>query len=262
MLSLAKRIVSIITNNRENRLKELKEHLLDRKHPQHIIDNSFTKIFQPKFQTENNNSITFIRTYNPKHNINLKKFHSCLAKNKNRELKTCFQKKKVLLSTRQPPNLRNFLTKAKFERLPMPKQIKQVEFFRCTNCIYHKNVYFKECLSFLFKSKNKLLTWHYRRFCSCDSKDVLYVLICNNYDFFYIGQTEESKQRTRKHKSDVIHPNNSNCKKFSKHLRTCSKIKEPYFNIYPFLYEENNYLREFKERRYIMNWQQQLNSYQ
>ena len=104
LLSLAKRIVSIITNNRENQLKELKEHLLDKKHSQHIIDYKFTKIFQPKFQTENNDSITFIRTYNPKQNIN------CLNKIKNKELKTRFRKKKVLLSTRQPPNLRKLLT--------------------------------------------------------------------------------------------------------------------------------------------------------
>ena len=39
-------------------------------------------------------------------------------------------------------------------------------------------------------------------------------------------------------------------------------MKEPYFDIYPFLYEENKYLREFKERHYIMNWEPQLNSYQ
>ena len=39
-------------------------------------------------------------------------------------------------------------------------------------------------------------------------------------------------------------------------------MKEPYFNIYPFLYEENKYLREFKERCYIINWEPQLNSYQ
>ena len=103
-LSLAKRIVSIVTSKRENRLKELKEHLLDRRRPQYIIDYSFTKIFQPKFQTENDISIRFVRTYNPKHNINLKKFHTCLDKIKNKELKTCF--KKVLLSTRQSPNLR------------------------------------------------------------------------------------------------------------------------------------------------------------
>ena len=90
----------------------------------------------------------------------------------------------------------------------------------------------------------------------------MYVLICNNCDFFYIGKTEELKQRTRKHKSDVIHPNNSNCKKCSEYLRTCSKMKEPYFNMCSFLYEENKYLRKFKERRNIMNWEPQLNSYQ
>ena len=128
-LSLAKRIVSIVANNKENRLKELKEHLLDRKHPQHFIDYSFTKIFQPKFQTENNDNITFIRTYNPNHNINLKKFHSCLERIKNKELKTCFQKKQVLLSTRQPTNLRKLLATEKIEILQMSKQIKQVGFF-------------------------------------------------------------------------------------------------------------------------------------
>ena len=88
---------------------------LYRKHPQHIIDYSFTKIFQPKFQTENNDNITFIRTYNPSHNINLKKFHSCIDKIKNKELKTCFQKKKVLLSTREPPNLHNVLLQQNFK---------------------------------------------------------------------------------------------------------------------------------------------------
>ena len=90
----------------------------------------------------------------------------------------------------------------------------------------------------------------------------LYVHICNNCDFFYIGKTEELKQRTRKHKSDVIHPHSSHCKKCSEHLRTCSKMKERYFNIYLLLYEENKYLRELKERCYIMNWEPQLNSYQ
>ena len=85
--------------------------------------------------------------------------------------------------------------------------MKQVGFFPCANCIYYKNGYFKDCLSFSFKSKNKLLTWHHRCFFSCDSKDVLYILICNNCDFLCIGQTEELKQCSRKHKSDVIHPN-------------------------------------------------------
>ena len=53
-------------------------------------------------------------------------------------------------------------------------------------------------------------------------KFFVFNFICNNCDFFYIGQTKELKQRTQKHKSDVIHPNNSNCKKWSEHLTTYS----------------------------------------
>ena len=109
-----------------------------------------------------------------------------------------------------------------------------------------------------FKSKNKLLTWHYKRSFNCDSKDVSYLLICNNCGFFYIGQTEELKQHTQKHKSDVIHPNNSNCKKCLEHLRTCPKWKNQIW-ICNLLYEEN---KRLKGRRYIMNWELQLNSNQ
>ena len=50
-----------------------------------------------------------------------------------------------------------------------------------------KNVYL-----FRPKPKNKLLAGQNKRYFSYDSKDVLYVLIYNNCDFFYIGQTEES----------------------------------------------------------------------
>ena len=56
------------------------------------------------------------------------------------------------------------------------------------------------------------------------------------------------KQRIRKHKSDVFHPQNSFCKKCSEHLRDCSRMKEPFFRIYPFLYENKKELREFKEK--------------
>ena len=39
-------------------------------------------------------------------------------------------------------------------------------------------------------------------------------------------------------------------------------MKEPCFNIYPFLHEEKTYLREFKEKHHVMNLEPQLNSYQ
>ena len=48
--SLAKRIINIISDNREKRLSELKKHLIERNHPSEIIDYAFTKFFQQKLK--------------------------------------------------------------------------------------------------------------------------------------------------------------------------------------------------------------------
>ena len=54
-------------------------------------------------------------------------------------------------------------------------------------------------------TNGKSVTWNYNKFFDCDSKDVLYILICNNCDYFYLGKTIDFKQRICKHKSDVKH---------------------------------------------------------
>ena len=95
-----------------------------------------------------------------------------------------------------------------------------------------------------------------------NSKNVIYILIFNTCDWFYLRQTNSLKQRIRKHKSDVFHTQNTFCKTCSEHLRHCSRMKEPFFRIYPFLYENKKELREFKEKRFIMRWKPQLNHYQ
>ena len=106
------------------------------------------------------------------------------------------------------------------------------------------------------------MIWHYKRYFNCDSKNVIYILLCNTYEWFYLGQTTNLKHKIRKHKSDVFHPQKSFCKKDLEHLRDCSRMKEPFFSIYPFLYENKKELHEFKEKRFIMRWKLQLNTYQ
>ena len=59
------------------------------------------------------------------------------------ELKKCFQKKTIQLTTRQPKNLQKIPTKAKFEENPLPPSVKEVGFFPCNNCVYHRCGYFK-----------------------------------------------------------------------------------------------------------------------
>ena len=91
-------------------------------------------------------------------------------------------------------------------------------FFSCTDCIYHKNGYSKPCKSFTFKLTNgKSFTWKYYKFFDCDSRDVLYILICNNCDYFYIGKTIDFKQIIRKYKSN----GNSTCRECWALKRLC-----------------------------------------
>ena len=229
---MARRIIRIVTDNRDDRLEELRQNLLKRNHPEKIINYSFTKSFQPKSNKEENKEIiTFTRTYNPNHNFDYNRFNNCLNNINNCELRETFSKKKVLLTTRQPKNLKKMLVTAKFDLHPELSNKKPNGLF-----------------SFTFKLINgKSVTWNYNKFFDCDSKDVLYILICNNCDYFYLGKTIDFKQRIRKHKSDVKHPQNSICRECVEQLRDCAKI-EPFFQIYPFCHEKNYYLTDYKEK--------------
>ena len=149
----------------------------------------------------------------------------------------------------------------KFEEKLVPP-VKEVELFPCNDCIYHRCGYFEPYKSFQFKVNSKSKIWHYKRYLKCYSKNVIWILICNTCKCFYLEQTINLKQRIRKHKSDVFLPPNNFSKKCSEHLRDCSRMKEPFFRIYPFLYNNRKELREFKEKCFIMRWKPQLNTYQ
>ena len=151
----------IVTENTNNRLQELEGHLLKRKHPEKIIDYSFTKLFQPrKHENNDKNVITFTRTCNPNYQFAFNKFKNCIKNTTNRELQKAFNDKNILLTTRQPKKLRNLLVRAKFETKTIPKSPKLTGLFLCSNCVYHKAGYIIPCSSFSFKLTNgKTITW-------------------------------------------------------------------------------------------------------
>ena len=118
-LSLARRIISIVTDNCDYRLEELRQNLLKRNHPEKIINYSFTKSFPPENNEEENKEITtFTITYNPNHNFNYNRFHNFSNNINNRELRETFSNKKVLLTTRQLKNLIKMSVTAKFDLHP------------------------------------------------------------------------------------------------------------------------------------------------
>ena len=82
-------------------------------------------------------------------------------------------------------------------RLPNDNAI--LGLFLCSNCVYHKAGYIIPCSSFSFELINgKTITSTYKIHFSCDSKDVLFILIgktCNN---FYLEQTSNFKNSNKK----------------------------------------------------------------
>ena len=130
----------------------------------------------------------------------------------------------------------------------------------CGNCKFCRLGYIKPATEFTLRRGSKVYKWKYSRLFTCDSVNTLYVLICSCLDY-YVGKAKVLKSRLSKHMSDVRHPNNSNCKKCTNHLRKCSKLEEPYFQFFPFFYAETPGLRHFMETRFRLRWKPVLNSY-
>ena len=101
-LSLSKRIINIVTDNKEKELSELKKHLIERNYPSEVIDYTFIKCFQPKLCKNKDLQKISTRTFHPNHVINLNELTRSLENKRSNELKQCFQNKTVELATRQP----------------------------------------------------------------------------------------------------------------------------------------------------------------
>ena len=255
-LSLAKRIVRITSGDPGPRLAELKNNLIIRGHPHQKIDDAFARTYSPPSQDKSGDMIVFTCTHNPAQWFDRTQITHALDNLTGDSMKATFKDCRVVIGTRQPKPLRRYLIKSKFSRSQIQRPRKPPGLYRCKNCKYHRLGYFQPCKMFSF-GKDGQFTWVYKRYFTCDSKNVIYVLKCRGCWMFYIGETSDLKPRTRKHKSDVKHPKNSFCRTLSEHLRSCSR--PPSFTIYPILYVNNQPRRRFIEKRLIRQYQPPLN---
>ena len=140
-LSLARRIVklvSISSERKEERIEELKSHLIRRDFPESVIDETLLKTYSPSPASKITDPIVFNHVYNPNHQINTNRITNCLEGIQQFPMKQAFQKKKPLVTTRQPANLRRLLVHAKFELSPNPVEPVDYGFYPCGNCVYCK----------------------------------------------------------------------------------------------------------------------------
>ena len=259
-LSLAKRIVRIVSLDIDKRLNELKGHLISCSHPEQSINYAFSKIYLPKSAPEGDIPLVFTSTHNPSHRFDSRVIKTILKDVSGDQMKKAFSNHRVVLGTRQPKNLRNLLTRSRFSSHPHRELCSRPPsgLFNCGSCIYHNLGYLTECVSFKFGQFNQF-EWVYNRRFDCDSKNVIYIVICNCCWKFYIGETGDFKVRTCGHKSNTLHPENANCKKLAYHLNKCSSRVQPYFRIYPMYYVDDKYKRKFIEKRFIHRYKPPLN---
>ena len=161
-------------------------------------------------------------------------------------------KTKIIKSKRQLPNLKSLLVKSEFQGNLIPPSVKKCKEPRCGLCSY-----LIEGNS--LKLKNK--TFHVKESMTCTVQNVLYVLVCNGCNEFYIGQTGD-KLRNRKtvHLQQVRDPSTRQLP-VSEHLDKCTK-NEPKFSIFPFYIFHNSdaSARLLKESYFVKIFNPKLNA--
>ena len=262
-LSLGRRIIKLCSaQHHEKNIKDLRSHLVRCDFPDNVIDDALEKLYSPPTKASDIEHLTFVRTFNPKISPDLHLIDKCLDHLQSPDMKSAFSNKKPLCATRQPKNLRKMLVQARFSMAPSPpRPIPIVGLQPCGNCKFCRLGYIIPATEIVLRRGNKTYRWTYRRLFTCNSINILYVLVCIRCDDYYVGKASETKQRISKHASDVRLPENSKCKKCTNHLRSCSGLVEPYFRFYPFYYAEEPGFRHFLETRFQLRWRPPLNSF-
>ena len=169
-LSLVQRIICIASDNKETYLNKLKSCLIQRGHPEEVLNFTMSKLFSPtvKNQDESIDIVTFIHTYNPNVKFNKNIINESLNNFSDRSLKDTFLNKKPLVATRQGKNLQTLLTKARFDLVQRPTlSVRNNGLYTCQDnrCLLHKNNYIIPCTEFKFKLKSgRYFTWKYNRY--------------------------------------------------------------------------------------------------
>ena len=259
--NLARRICTIVSeeSTRNERLNEMQNYLLNQGYPKSIIQDGIQKatimdrqqlINPPTFENTGLNALPLVTTHNPR-NRNITPF----VKHLNTVLKTddtmskALEKFKFINSKRQAKNLRRILCNSRF-RNTNTYSIQKCSDRRCGTCPYIKEGSIFKIGSRDFKVKNNM---------SCDSKNLIYCIICGGCEEFYIGETGSTlRTRIRIHKQHINQPEYRKIK-LSEHLDKCGN---GHFSVIPIykLYTNSVLGRREKEKHFIRLLRPTLNS--
>ena len=262
--NLARRICTIVSNKtmQVKRLNELFQSLKKCNYPSALIEDGIKKalsydrniLLYPIQRDVDDNIIVHVSSYNPNYDS-----HSNIVQQMFDELKVSkftkniFANKKLIQSKRQPPNLKNILTQAKF--CTLNKQcVSKCNSPRCQLCeIIIQGDYFR----FKNVNYNFLIKSHM----TCDTRNCVYVIECTGCYKYYIGETGNFRLRTNLHRDHTKKNEGLGVNKHIFHCTVGKSIKHA-FRIMPIykVKEDDTDLRRNMEEYLINKLKPDLNS--
>ena len=217
-----------------HRLAELKTWLQKAKYPPDLIDNGFYEVLQMDQLTlrtkrirDKGQIIPFVQTHNPRnpevyrHLLNA--FNFLLSSDKYANI---FQGTRLIKSERQPQNLGRLLQNSVFSRNRAIWGVKSCNQKNCRACDY-----LQATDSFYFHRVGT--HFKIRTTFNCESRNLIYVIVCQGCEKYYIGSTGYLRGRVSGHKSDLKKVDKN--MKVHKHIANCtSAISDVPFKIIPF----------------------------
>ena len=263
--TLAIRICTIVERERvkQIRLKELAVILKNQKYPTNLIISSFKRAraipqsqLRQEKEKENNDVIAFVNTHNP-NNCNVTNIiNKCYRElQTDAVLKDVFNETRLVHAKKQPPNLKRILTRAEFNpKATIKFQVKRCGKPRC------------ECCTNLmegteYKFKNYPTPFKVKSNFNCDSRNLIYVLICKKCREEYIGETGEGdtmiRDRVTVYRQHIKEPKYQKLK-VEEHIRNCACGE---FLIFPFfqLRSESKSIRKEYESYFQNKFKPRLN---
>ena len=189
----------------------------------------------------------FIRTFNPNNpNIysTIKSSVNCLKN------VSGFHNIKLIQSQRQSPNLKKLLTKAEFGEILLGTFNCSDKRCECCNYLLINDHYTFKNVQITFKLKNRF---------TCDSFNIIYVVICGTCKEEYIGNTGEGKTKLRD-RFRVYRRHNRQPQyqqlKTERHLRVCGNGE---FRIFPLLQMRSQDTNLRRSSRFQQKFKAKLN---
>ena len=237
---LAKRI-NVITSEGawvQRNLQELKQFLLDRKYPLHVIEEGFhnAKLQGPANRSSQTKVVPMITPYlgNLDSSNIVNAARDLIASSSNARVYNAFKDVKFVQCHSQTPNLLQILSSSQFLS-STPIRSKEPGTFHCTNqtCEICRLQYLQKCKSFVTSNGTE---WKIKSHVTCQSKNVVYFLKCKSCMIeTKLGKTDNLRKRTNNHRSCCRNGGSSDI--FDNHVYRCSRSQgkeaiEPFFLLF------------------------------